>query len=241
MHTPVCNQTNCLRCASRSLFIHTMSFVYNYSTILTQLFSFTAQCPELPSFPNGAITYFPDFIPDFNDGTVATYRCNPGFFLVEIATRTCLISSTWAGQPPVCQRKIRLDIIGSGETKLRIFKLTCSFVSACACFAFYASVNMHTQVVCNQTNCLGCASRSTRCSCSYILDTEQCVCVLSSCESLLCILPLQRWNVQHCNPFQTELLHMVPIRLLLLMWIQWLLIAVMMASFWWSDLRFERV
>ncbi len=34
MHTPVCNQTNCLRCASRSLFIHTMSFVYKYSTIL---------------------------------------------------------------------------------------------------------------------------------------------------------------------------------------------------------------
>ncbi len=82
-----------------------MSFVYNYSN---KLFSFIAQCPELPSFPNGAITYFPDFIPDFNDGTVATYRCNPGFFLVGIPTRTCSISSTWAGQPPVCQRKIRL-------------------------------------------------------------------------------------------------------------------------------------
>ncbi len=106
MHAPaVCNQTNCLRCASRSLFIHTMSFVYNYSN---KLFSFIAQCPALEPIQNGAITYFPDFIPDFNDGTVATYRCNPGFFLVGIATRTCLISSTWAGQPPVCQRKILL-------------------------------------------------------------------------------------------------------------------------------------
>ena len=75
---------------------------------LTQLFSFIAQCPVLEPIQNGAITYFPDFIPDFNDGTVATYRCNPGFFLVGIATRTCSISSTWAGQPPVCQRKIRL-------------------------------------------------------------------------------------------------------------------------------------
>ena len=31
------------------------------------------------------------------------------------------------------------------------------------------SVNMHTQIVCNQTNCLRCASQSTRCSCSSIL------------------------------------------------------------------------
>ena len=75
---------------------------------LTQLFSFIAQCPVLEPIQNGAITYFPDFIPDFNDGTVATYRCNPGFFLVGIPTRTCSISSTWAGQPPVCQRKILL-------------------------------------------------------------------------------------------------------------------------------------
>ncbi len=35
------------------------------------------------------------------------------------------------------------------------------FVTACACFVFYASVYMHTQVVCNQTNCLRCASQST--------------------------------------------------------------------------------
>ncbi len=105
MHTPVCNQTNCLLLANRCSYIQCL-----LCTIisLTQLFSFIAQCPELPSFPNGAITYFPDFIPDFNDGTVATYRCNPGFFLVGIPTRTCSISSTWAGQPPVCQRKIRL-------------------------------------------------------------------------------------------------------------------------------------
>ena len=94
---------------------------------------------------------------------------------------------------------------------------------------------MHTQVVYNQTNCFRCASRSTRYS---IIATEQYVCELSTRDNC-CIYPLQRWNVQHWHPFQTELLHMI--QLLLLMWIQWLLIPVILVSFECSDLRLERV
>ncbi len=120
-----------------------------------QLFSFIAQCPELPSIPNGAITYFPDFIPDYDDSTVATYRCNPGFFLVGIPTRTCSISMTWAGQPPVCQRKIRFYIIGSGDTKLSICKLACILscvksiiVCHCMCMLCILCVCEHAHTSC---------------------------------------------------------------------------------------------
>ncbi|XP_064387691.1 uncharacterized protein LOC135335916 [Halichondria panicea] len=63
-----------------------------------------AQCPALENILNGgSILYFPDVTPDFNDGTLATYTCDPGFRLVGIATRLCQISMTWTGQPPVCE------------------------------------------------------------------------------------------------------------------------------------------
>ena len=53
-------------------------------------FNLTGQlCPILPSIPNGIITYGPDDIPDFDIGTVATYQCNTGFFLLGDMTRVC--------------------------------------------------------------------------------------------------------------------------------------------------------
>ncbi len=69
-------------------------------------FSFTAQCPALPPLLNGAITYFPDFTPDFNSGTLATHTCDDGFRLVGPLTRLCTVSMTWSEEPPVCERKM---------------------------------------------------------------------------------------------------------------------------------------
>ena len=43
-------------------------------------------------------------------------------------------------------------IIGSGDTKLSICKLVCTLLLHVHALHFYASVNIHTQVVCNQTN-----------------------------------------------------------------------------------------
>ncbi len=70
------------------------------------LFSFTAQCPELPPLLNGAITYGLDFTPDFDIGTLATHSCDLGFRRVGVQTRVCLLSMEWSDEPPVCERKI---------------------------------------------------------------------------------------------------------------------------------------
>ncbi len=106
--------------------------------------------------------------------------------------------------------------------------------SACACFAFVfvVSVNMHTRVLCTQTNCLGCASRSL-----FIqLYSHHSTCVYDyqlMLHIILCVIihiPSQWWNVQHWHQFQTELFHMPRIWILIIMWIQWLLIPVMMVT-----------
>ena len=54
--------------------------------------SFTAvECPALQPIPNGAITYGPDTIAPFDEGTVATHSCNDGFTLgAGSEVRTCL-------------------------------------------------------------------------------------------------------------------------------------------------------
>ncbi len=70
-------------------------YIYN-STVV--------QCPALAPIPNGAITYDPDMIPDFDVGTVATHSCDPGFHLVGSETRVCLDSGRWSGLTPVCRR-----------------------------------------------------------------------------------------------------------------------------------------
>ena len=69
----------------------------------TILSSFTVvRCFTLASIPNGAITYGPDMIPDYDVGTVATHSCNPGFRLLGSETRECLASGIWSGLIPVC-------------------------------------------------------------------------------------------------------------------------------------------
>ena len=116
----LCNQTNCLPCASRSLYMqlhsrHSIECVYVINSCCTvfcvQLFlisfSFTAlRCPGLPLFPNGAIiTYGPDMIAPYDVDTVATHTCNEGFVLVAGSeTRVCLLAGRWSGLARVCQR-----------------------------------------------------------------------------------------------------------------------------------------
>ncbi len=64
------------------------------------------RCFTLASIPNGAITYGPDMIPDYDVGTVATHSCNPGFRLLGSETRECLASGIWSGLIPVCLRYV---------------------------------------------------------------------------------------------------------------------------------------
>ncbi len=68
--------------------------------------SFTAvECPALQPIPNGAITYGPDTIAPFDEGTVATHSCNDGFTLgAGSEVRTCLAGGRWSGFIPVCRR-----------------------------------------------------------------------------------------------------------------------------------------
>ncbi len=77
-------------------------------TIIPLYISFTAdvpQCPELPFFPNGAITYDPDMTAPHDVDTVATHTCDPGFVLIGSETRVCLEARRWTGLfPPVCRR-----------------------------------------------------------------------------------------------------------------------------------------
>ncbi len=63
------------------------------------------ECPALAPIPNEAITYDPDTIAPFDEGTVATHTCNDGFVLVVGSeTRTCLAGGRWSGLIIVCQR-----------------------------------------------------------------------------------------------------------------------------------------
>ncbi len=68
--------------------------------------TFTAEeCLALQPIPNGAITYGPDMIADYDVGTVATHTCNEGFVrVVGSENRTCLVGSRWSGFTPVCGR-----------------------------------------------------------------------------------------------------------------------------------------
>ena len=76
---------------------------YVYAIII---FSFAEQCPALEPIPNGAITYTPDMMADFNVGTLALYSCDFGFILVGSESQLCIGGGIWSGQPPECQRKI---------------------------------------------------------------------------------------------------------------------------------------
>ncbi len=104
---------------------------------------------------------------------------------------------------------------------------------------FYASVsvNVHMQVTCKQTNFLQCASWLLFKINNYSHHSTTCVCMLSAriTQSLSIHNSFIQGYVQHCLPFQTELLHIV-IGWLISMWEHWLYIPVILGSFG-SDLR----
>ncbi len=62
------------------------------------------ECPVLPFFPNGVITYGPDMIAPYDVDTVATHTCNEGFRLLGSETRVCELGGRWSGLDRVCQR-----------------------------------------------------------------------------------------------------------------------------------------
>ena len=59
-------------------------------------------CPVLPGIDNGFITYSPDTVANFDQGTVATYMCNQGFNLQGDRERVCQINGTFSGIEPLC-------------------------------------------------------------------------------------------------------------------------------------------
>ncbi len=71
------------------------------------------ECPPTPPISNGGmISYATDNTPNFALGTIATYTCMTGFFLVVSEVRTCMDDGgtdtigTWIGEPPTCVRKL---------------------------------------------------------------------------------------------------------------------------------------
>ncbi len=88
-----------------SYILATVQCVYVIRLLLHNQCTFTAvECSALPSIPNGAITYGPDTIADFDVGTMATHTCNDGFVLVGSETRECLVGGRWSGLfAPTCR------------------------------------------------------------------------------------------------------------------------------------------
>ncbi len=80
---------------------------------------FTAvECPALAPIPNGAITYGPDMIPDFNVGTLATHSCDSSFFLTAGSdTQVCLDTGRWSGR---VSRYVRFSL-GSDYHALQVY------------------------------------------------------------------------------------------------------------------------
>ena len=65
------------------------------------------QCPALPNFTNGVITYSMVGPDEFPDSTMATYSCNDGYFLQGEGGRTCYIPvgalvGEFDGEEPLC-------------------------------------------------------------------------------------------------------------------------------------------
>ncbi len=69
----------------------------------THTHTHTALCPILPPIDNGRVQYSPDFIPDFNVGTEATYTCNFGFRLIGQMVLECEGNGLWSNVPPMCE------------------------------------------------------------------------------------------------------------------------------------------
>ncbi len=79
-------------------------------SMYTSLFSlFSALCPALSEIDNGMIVYRADTTAPYDIGTVATYRCNPGYALKGgNDVRTCEDpgdgnNNRFNGEAPTCE------------------------------------------------------------------------------------------------------------------------------------------
>lgn len=68
-----------------------------YRHIITQYFHFS-ECPILNNPPNGIVS----IDGGSTVGKNATYKCNYGYKLEGVESRTCQTNKTWAGEEPVC-------------------------------------------------------------------------------------------------------------------------------------------
>lgn len=81
-------------------------------------FSHTAiECPPLPHFFNGMITYSPDTSANYPLNTTATYNCSTGYFLnVTGASKIRMCQDDdgmdavgeWSDDKPTCVRKLQV-------------------------------------------------------------------------------------------------------------------------------------
>ena len=69
------------------------------------------ECEPLLDVANGTITYAEDTIPNYELGTVATYMCDDGFFLMGEDQMNCTVGDGTSAvgvfdkQSPTCIRK----------------------------------------------------------------------------------------------------------------------------------------
>ena len=69
------------------------------------------ECEPLPDIANGNISYADDMTPNYEVGTIATYECDDGYYLMGDDERNCTAgdgSSTtgvFDRQEPTCVRK----------------------------------------------------------------------------------------------------------------------------------------
>ena len=55
------------------------------------------ECPRLITPPKASINYIGSGF-----GAIARYRCDPGYTLVGVSSRTCKSDGEWSGDDPVC-------------------------------------------------------------------------------------------------------------------------------------------
>ena len=79
-----------------------LSQVYRMCVRLVNFFLFAVvDCGALQAPANGAVMTNPGT----NFTSIATYICDPGFFLEGEPTRTCPATGNWTGSQPTCTGK----------------------------------------------------------------------------------------------------------------------------------------
>lgn len=72
--------------------------------------STATDCGSLTAPDDGEVTFT-----GTGFGAIARYRCNQGFVVVGVASRTCKSDGTWSGSAPTCSRECHYIPFGSAQ------------------------------------------------------------------------------------------------------------------------------